>query len=331
MKGRTYNVDIMYSHTPSNHRIEEAVKSAIRMHLHEGPGDILTFLTGSDECEQAVKRTYEVLEDLLTTGKNVPSCLIYSLYGAQSAKDQSQIFQKAPPQTRKIIYSTNIAETSLTIDGIGFVIDCGHVKQKRYNPKTGMDCLSVVPISKVQAVQRAGRAGRTQEGKCYRMYSEKFFKEQMEDTTVPEILRVNLSSLILALKCIGINDVLHFDFMEKPEDALILRALRQLNLLNAIDSKGNVTAFGREIYKYPMEPHFSKSLMMARFLRCEEELLTIVSLLSAENIWMRVPVTKHDAHQELLEVMEKFSEKEGDLITYLKLYQRWEKRGRNFG
>lgn len=158
------------------------------------------------------------------------------MYGAQSSKDQSSVFDKPDdPNIRKIIYSTNIAETSLTIDGVGFVVDCGYVKQKQYNPKTGMDRLVIVPISQVQAVQRMGRAGRTQPGKCFRMYSSKFFKEQMTKTTVPEILRVNLTSLTLTLKCIGVDDVLNFDYMERPDDKLILKAIKELYMLDALD------------------------------------------------------------------------------------------------
>ncbi len=114
---------------------------------------------------------------------------------------------KTPENCRKIIFATNIAETSLTVANVGYVIDCGFVKQKVFNADTGMESLMVVPISKVQAIQRTGRAGRTREGKCIRMYSEKYYKEQMPDMTVPEIKRVNLSSTILTLKSLGILDV----------------------------------------------------------------------------------------------------------------------------
>ena len=180
MEGKCFPVDVKYLQTPANMRVDEAVNYALRLHLHEGLGHILVFLTGSEECELAVKKTQQLLVDLIQKGKDVPSAMIYALYGAQSSEDQARVFETVDEDTRKVIFSTNIAETSITIDGVGFVIDCGHVKQKQYNPKTGMDCLTVVPISRVQAVQRMGRAGRTMEGKCLRMYSEKFFNEQME-------------------------------------------------------------------------------------------------------------------------------------------------------
>lgn len=140
MEGKCYPVEILWGETSANSRVNEAVKAAIRMHLHEESGDILAFLTGSEECEMAVRFCYQKLDELIQRGKEVPSCLIYALYGSQSPEDQTKVFELAPENTRKIIFSTNIAETSLTIDGIGFVIDCGYVKQKQFNPRSGMDC-----------------------------------------------------------------------------------------------------------------------------------------------------------------------------------------------
>jgi ATP-dependent RNA helicase DHX8/PRP22 len=324
MRGKCYPVDILYSHSAVNSRVEEAVRSAIRMHLHETSGDILAFLTGSEECEQAVKYCYQKLDDLIGAERHVPSCLIYSLYGSQSSEDQARVFERAPTHTRKIIFSTNIAETSLTIDGIGFVIDCGYMKQKKFNPRSGMDCLVTIRISRVQAIQRAGRAGRTQAGKCYRMYSEKIYKEEMEKTTVAEILRVNLTSTVLNLKCIGIADVLSFDFVEKPDDDLIIQALKQLFMLDALTSTGVLTQFGRELCKYPLEPSYSKSLMMAKYLKCQDELLTIVSMLSTENIWQRVTRTNVTEWERQQEIMKKHTQEEGDHYTYLNIFNGWQ-------
>ena len=202
------------------------------------------------------------------------------------------MFTKTPENCRKVTFSTNIAETSLTIDGVGFVIDCGYVKQKCYNPRTGMDSLIVVPISKVQAIQRQGRAGRTQPGKSYQLYSEKFFKEDMKDYTVPEILRVNLANVILDLKHMNINDVINFDYMESPDRDAILQALKQLFLLDAIDEKGGITELGREMCRFPLEPSYSKALISSIMMGCSDEMITLVSILSSENIWSRPPSIK---------------------------------------
>ena len=328
MEGKCYPVDLKYENTSANFRLDESVNNAIRIHLHEGIGDILVFLTGSEECEQAVKKTTEILSDLIQKGKEVPSAMIYSLYGAQSSEDQARVFDKLDEDTRKIIYCTNIAETSITIDGVGFVIDSGYVKQKQYNPKTGMDCLMVVPISKVQAVQRSGRAGRTMPGKCLRMYSEKFFNEQMDNAMIPEILRVNLTNLILTLKCIGIDDVLRFDYMERPDDDLIVEALKQLHILNALNDDGKVNNFGREMCKLPLEPHFSKALLISKFLDCQSDILTLVSVLSSEKIWMTVNRTNYERWENFQASLKQTMAREGDHTTYLRVYRDWKESGR---
>ena len=324
MEGKCYPVELLWGETSTNSRVHEAVKAAIRMHLHEDSGDVLAFLTGSEECEMAVRFCYQKLDELIERGKEVPSCLIYALYGSQSPEDQTKVFELAPENTRKIIFSTNIAETSLTIDGIGFVIDGGYVKQKQFNPRSGMDCQITVPISKVQAIQRVGRAGRTQPGKCYRMYSKKVYDEQFESTTVPEILRVNLTSLILKLKCIGIDNVLNFDYVQKPEDDLIVQALKQQYMLDAQTSTGKLTEFGKELCKYPLEPQYSKSLIMSKYLKCQSELLTIVSMLSTENIWKRVTRQNFMEYERLQEKMKEIIRPEGDHYTYLQIYKLWE-------
>ena len=133
--------------------------------------------------------------------------------------------------------STNIAETSLTIDGVVFVIDPGFSKQKVYNPRIRVESLLVSPISKASSQQRAGRAGRTKPGKCFRLYTEKAYKNEMQDNTYPEILRSNLGSVVLQLKKLGIDDLVHFDFMDPPAPETLMRALELLNYLAALDGK----------------------------------------------------------------------------------------------
>ena len=214
---RAFNVEVLHCTSKADRRVENSVTAAIRIHLHEGPGDVLVFLTGSEECERACRLCLEKLNQLLDRGKPVPSMVIMPLYGAMPSEEQAKVFEPVPRDCRKVIFSTNIAETSLTIQGICFVIDCGYVKQKIYNPKTGLDALLVVPISRQQARQRAGRAGRTADGKCYRLYSDTFAEQQMEEAAKPEILRVNLSSTLLTLKAMGIHDVSGFEFMDPPD------------------------------------------------------------------------------------------------------------------
>merc|ERR1712054_16455 len=164
---------------------------------------------------------------------------------------QRAIFEPPPPPRkpgepagRKIVFSTNIAETSLTIDGIVYVIDPGFAKQKVYNPRIRVESLLVSPISKASAHQRAGRAGRTKPGKCFRLYTEKAFKKELMEQTYPEILRSNLGNVVLELKKLGIDDLVHFDFMDPPAPETLMRALELLNYLGALDDDGNLTDLG---------------------------------------------------------------------------------------
>lgn len=151
---------------------------------------------------------------------------------------QSQVFDPAPPGARKVVIATNIAETSVTIDGIYYVIDPGFVKQSAYDPKLGMDRLQVTPISQANAKQRSGRAGRTGPGKCFRLYTESAYSSELLPTTIPEIQRQNLSNSILMLKAMGINDLLGFDFMDPPPINTTLTALEALYNLAALDDDG---------------------------------------------------------------------------------------------
>merc|ERR1719409_1167037 len=188
---------------------------------------------------------------------------------------QRLIFDPAPPPRkpgdppgRKIIYSTNIAETSLTIDGIVYVIDPGFSKQKVYNPRIRVESLLVSPISRASAHQRAGRAGRTRPGKCFRLYTEGSFKKDLQEQTYPEILRSNLGSVVLQLKKLGIDDLVHFDFMDPPAPETLMRALELLNYLGALDDEGNMTQVGRQMAELPLDPQLAMMLISSPKHKC---------------------------------------------------------------
>lgn len=160
---------------------------------------------------------------------------------------QSRIFEPAPAGSRKCVIATNIAEASLTIDGIVYVVDPGFCKQKVFNPRMGMDALVVTPISQASAQQRAGRAGRTMAGKCYRLYTEDAFHNEMLPNSVPEIQRTNLGNVVLSLKAMGINDLIGFDFMDPPPIATLVSALQSLYTLGALDEEGLLTRLGTSV------------------------------------------------------------------------------------
>ena len=324
VSGKLYPVDITYHPSPMDKRVKSSVELAIRIHLHEGPGHILAFLTGFEECEKACKMTFNILEDLSKKGKKVPPMNIMPLYGAQNTEDQSKIFEKTKNGCRKLIFCTNIAETSLTVDGIGYVIDCGYVKQKIYNHKTSMDSLMIVPISKVQAKQRSGRAGRTGPGKCLRIYTEQFYKNSMTDIIVPEILRVNLASTILTLKSMGIDNIIDFDFMDKPDSNSIYEALKQLFFLQAIDIDGHITNLGKEMTKFSLDCCYSRALIASNFFNVKNEMEILVSLISSENVFVNVNKYDEDRRAYFEKTKNEFIDKYSDHITLLNIYKELE-------
>lgn len=192
-------------------------------------------------------------------GPNVPELIILPVYSALPSEMQTRIFDPAPPGTRKVVVATNIAEASLTINGIYYVVDPGFAKQNVYNPKLGLDSLVITPISQASAKQRAGRAGRTGPGKCYRLYTESAYRNEMLPTTVPEIQRIDLGGTTLQLKAMGINDLLAFDFMDPPPPQALISAMEQLYSLGALDEEGLLTKLGKKMAEFPLEPSLIKN------------------------------------------------------------------------
>ena len=314
--GRTYPVEIMYSREPESDYLDAALVTVMQIHITEPVGDILLFLTGQEEIDTSAEILYERMKAL---GPNVPELVILPVYSALPNEMQSKIFEPAPPGGRKVVIATNIAETSVTIDGIYYVIDPGFVKQNAYDPKLGMDSLVVTPISQAQAKQRAGRAGRTGPGKCFRLYTENAFQSEMLPTTIPEIQRQNLSHTILMLKAMGINDLLHFDFMDPPPTNTMLTALEELYALSALDDEGLLTRLGRKMADFPMEPSLAKVLIYSVEQSCSDEMLTIVAMLSVPSIFYRPKEKQQQADQK----KSKFHDPHGDHLTLLNVYNGW--------
>lgn len=288
----------------------------MQIHLSEPPGDVLLFLTGQEEIDTACEILYERMKAL---GPQVPDLVILPVYSALPSEMQSRIFEPAPPGSRKVVIATNIAETSITIDGIYYVVDPGFVKQNAYDAKVGMDSLIVTPISQAQARQRSGRAGRTGPGKCYRLYTEAAYRNEMLPNPVPEIQRTNLAYTVLTLKAMGINDLLHFDFMDPPPIQTLLTALEQLYALSALDDEGLLTRLGRKMAEFPLEPPLSKMLIQSVDLGCSEEILTVVAMLSVQNVFYRPKEKQAAADQKKA----KFHQPEGDHLTLLTVYNAW--------
>ena len=314
--GRTFPVEILYTREPETDYLDASMITIMQIHLSEPPGDVLLFLTGQEEIDTACEVLFERMKSL---GPEVPELIILPVYSALPSEMQSRIFDPAPPGARKVVIATNIAETSLTIDGIFYVVDPGFVKQKVYNSKTGMDSLVVTPISQAQAKQRAGRAGRTGPGKCYRLYTERAYRDEMLPTPVPEIQRTNLAATVLQLKAMGINDLIGFDFMDAPPVEAMIHALELLHVLSALDDEGLLTRLGRRMAEFPLEPNLSKMLIMSVNLGCSDEILTVVSMLSVQNVFYRPKEKQALADQKKA----KFNQPEGDHLTLLAVFNSW--------
>eukprot|EP01083_Nonionella_stella_P081646 225024_1 len=315
--GRLFPVTVMYAKGPEADYLEAALLTVMQIHIAEPPGDILLFLTGKEEIDTSCEILFERMRSL---GKSAPPLVVLPVYSALPSEMQTKIFEPAPQGQRKCVVATNIAEASLTIDGIYYVVDPGFVKQKVYNAKLGMDSLVITPISQASANQRAGRAGRTGPGKCFRLYTESAYKNEMLECTVPEIQRTNLGNTVLMLKAMGINDMVNFDFMDPPPIQTLISAMEQLYALNALDDEGLLTRQGRKMAEFPLEPQQSKTLIQSVDFGCSQEILTVVALLSADQIWHRPRDKQAMADQKRA----KFFQPEGDHITLLAVYQAWE-------
>ncbi|WFD33073.1 RNA helicase [Malassezia sp. CBS 17886] len=317
--GRTFPVDVLFSKSPCADYVESTVKQILAIHLGQGTGDILAFMTGQEDIEV----TCEVAMDRLKEIDDAPPLLMLPIYSQMPADLQARIFEPAPNGERKCIVATNIAETSLTVDGIMFVVDAGYSKLKLYNPKVGMDSLQITPISQANASQRSGRAGRTGSGTAYRLYTEMAFRNEMFLSTIPEIQRTNLANTVLLLKSLGVRDLLDFDFMDPPPQDNILNSMYQLWVLGALDNLGALTPLGKRMSEFPMEPSLAKILIMSVEYGCSEEMVTIVSMLSVPAVFYR----PKERQEESDAARERFYVAESDHLTLLHVYSQWRSNG----
>jgi pre-mRNA-splicing factor ATP-dependent RNA helicase DHX38/PRP16 len=317
--GRTFPVDVMFHRSPVEDYVDQAVQQVLAIHVSMGPGDILVFMTGQEDIET----TCELVQERLNQLNDPPKLSILPIYSQMPADLQAKIFDRAAPGVRKVIVATNIAETSLTVDGIMYVVDAGYSKLKVYNPRMGMDTLQITPISQANASQRAGRAGRTGPGKAFHLFTEAAFKDEMYIQTIPEIQRTNLSNTVLLLKSLGVKDLLDFDFMDPPPQDTISTSLFDLWALGALDNLGDLTEIGRKMTAFPMDPSLAKLLITSEEYGCSEEMLTIVSMLSVPSVFYR----PKERQEESDAAREKFFVPESDHLTFLHVYSQWKSNG----
>ncbi|KEF61953.1 uncharacterized protein A1O9_03525 [Exophiala aquamarina CBS 119918] len=324
IEGRTYPVDIMYLEQPTDDYVERAVQTAFTIHQQEPPGDILVFLTGREEIDMAIEKLSELASSLPSQAQAIQPL---PLYAGLSTDEQMYVFSEAAEDTRKVIFSTNIAEASVTISGVVYVIDCGFVKLRTFNPATNIETLTPFPTSKASAIQRSGRAGRTQPGKCFRLYTQQSYSA-LQSTTTPEIQRSNLAPIVLQLKALGIDNVVRFDFLSPPPSQLMVRAFDLLYSLGAVDDYAKLTTpLGTRMAELSIPPMMAKCLLASSEPRfdCQSEVLTISAMTSLQgNIWFH-----HSGEKKAMEVSRrKFAAEEGDHLTLLNVYQSFITKGK---
>jgi ATP-dependent RNA helicase DDX35 len=315
VEGRGFSVKIHYVEEPVSDYIRSVVSTILLINEREPPGDVLVFLTGQEDIETAIKL---LEEEAHSNQKNSSGLLPLPLYSGLSRSEQELIFTPTPRGKRKVILSTNIAETSLTLEGVVYVIDSGFSKQKFYNPISDIESLVVAPISKASARQRSGRAGRVRPGKCYRLYTEDYFLNQMPGEGIPEMQRSNLVSTVIQLKALGIDNILGFDWPAPPSSEAMIRALEVLYSLQILDDDAKLTSpTGFQVAELPLDPMISKMILASSELGCSHEIITIAAVLSVQSVW----IIARGVQKEQDEAKLRFAAAEGDHVTFLNVYK----------
>ncbi|KAK9833942.1 hypothetical protein WJX74_010344 [Apatococcus lobatus] len=313
VQGRQHKVDVMYTKQAQESYLDAALTTVLQIHSKEAAGDILAFLTGQEEIDALCNLVKT--RGAQTKGAHGQEKLqAVAIYAALPAEQQAQVFHPAPPGSRKVIFATNIAETALTIPGVRYVVDTGVVKQRSYQTGAGVDLLAVVPISKAQARQRSGRAGREAPGKTFRLYTEAEF-EKLESSTTPEILRVNLAAAVLQLKALGISDIRAFDFVDQPPLPALVRALEHLHVLGALDTTGELSPCGQQMARLPVDPQYAKILLVAAASGCTEDAAAVVAMASVEQVFVNGRTEQQK--QAATQAKQRFRRPQGDHLTAL--------------
>ncbi len=315
VSGRTYPVEVRYrpEHFLDDAEdavpIEDAVVKAVDEIFHEThEGDVLVFLPGEREirdCDEALRKHHPA------------HCEVLPLYSRLSNAEQDRVFQTS--HRRRIVLATNVAETSLTVPGIRYVVDAGVARINRYSPRSKINQLQIEPISQASAQQRAGRCGRVASGIAVRLYSEEDFNGRAPFTT-PEILRTSLADVILRMKSLALGDIADFPFIEPPSPRMIEDGYRLLFELGAVDDRKELTKLGWQLAKFPVDPAIARMLIAAEREACVNEVLIIASALSVQDPRVR----PHDKQQESALAHEKFAHPQSEFLAYVKLWEYYE-------
>ncbi len=323
VSGRTYPVEVLYRPPPAHEELDELDDDMQRAILHAvdeaasyGDGDILVFLSG----EREIRETAELLSKHHVPGS--PSTAILPLYAKLSSDEQMRVFQ--PHTGRRIVLSTNVAETSLTVPGIRFVVDVGFARINRYAPRTKVQRLEIEPISKASADQRKGRCGRLGPGVCVRLYTEQDYLDRPQFTD-PEIVRANLASVILQMESLRLGAVDRFPFLDPPNPQAVRDGYETLHELGAMDEKRQLQPIGRDLARLPIDPRIGRMILASRKENCLDEALIIAAALSVQDPRDR-PMEKADQADQ---AHAPFKDPASDFASYLRLWSAYKEQKRH--
>jgi ATP-dependent RNA helicase DHR2 len=312
--GRLFPVQLTYLPEPTYSFVDAALDTIFNIHYREPlPGDVLVFLPGQSEIE-ALQAMIDARAAEMEP--NIPKIQTLPLFAALSQAAQQMVFERAPYRTRKVILSTNIAETSVTVPGVKYVVDSGKMKVKQYRPLLGLETLLEKPVSKSSAEQRKGRAGRERAGHCYRLYTKEGF-ESLEMLSVPEILRCDLSAALLGMMARGVENVRSFPFINPPPKSARDKAILLLLHVGAVDLSFNITGNGMQMAKLPLPPTMGRSLIeAARYGEaCVLDLIDVIACLHGENVFLGL--NTEEKKEEAEEARKELFRRDGDHRTLL--------------
>ncbi|AJS51033.1 BAK_1a_G0032240.mRNA.1.CDS.1 [Saccharomyces cerevisiae] len=318
VEGRKFDVKQYYLKAPTDDIVDAVIRCCIQINQGEELGDILCFLPGQEEIDKAVT-IMEKIAKYVSDEAPVPLIVPYPLYAALPPVQQSLVFAPIKGFKRKVVFSTNIAETSVTISGVKFVVDSGLRKVKVWRHQLGLATLLTVPISQASAMQRSGRAGRESEGKSFRLYCESDYVK-LPKQSEPEIARSDVTSPVLMLKRYGVDDLLNWTWFENPGKEAIVMGLQELYELGALDTRGKITKRGQQMALLPLQPHLSSVLIKASEVGCLSQVIDIVSCLSVENLLLNPSPEERDEVNERRLSLCNAGKRYGDLIMLKELF-----------
>jgi ATP-dependent RNA helicase DHX8/PRP22 len=328
-RGRKFPVETFYTEEPEDDYLDAALCAVCQINETEPEGDVLVFLTGQEEIESLGRLLRARAGKQKPGERSVPALHVALLFAAMPPEEQMRAFEPAPPGARKVVLATNIAETSLTINGIRYVVDTGLTKRRVYHPRSGVDELVVAPIAVSQATQRAGRAGREGPGKCFRLYCEDVMRS-LEPHVTPELLRTNLSGVVLQLKAMGVDDILSFPFIDPPPREALVRSLELLYALGALGGDGRLNAVGRKMSRFPLEPMAARAILAGHDEACAEDVIAVVSMLTTDNVFRERAKESPGGgggSREKNPGREQYAREEGDHATLLAVFRAFSKCG----